>query len=223
MSERNAMRWAGEAGHYEVWYVSLTDRGSGLGAWVRLDDACAGLGAAGVLDLVHGDEPGRSTYARKSTLPITELQRRGDPFRLVVGDCELSDRGFAGAGRGRELGAALGAGERAGDIVHPLLERATHRADDDASCRTPTSRSRAPSASAASRSNCPARAAGRRTSGAPSTPRAGAGLTPATSRTLDGAPRRGDWIEAVSVVTPRLGRDVGPSTPVAGVLLGEPF
>ena len=40
---------------------------------------------------------------------------------------------------------------------------------------------------------------------------------------LDGTRRAGDWIEAVSVVTPRAGREVGPSTPVTGVLLGEPF
>ena len=41
--------------------------------------------------------------------------------------------------------------------------------------------------------------------------------------TLDGTPRRGDFVDGVSVFVPRFGREIGPSTPVVGRLLGEDF
>ena len=31
----NALQWDGERGHYEVYYLSATDRGSGCGLWIR--------------------------------------------------------------------------------------------------------------------------------------------------------------------------------------------
>src|SRR4029079_8013620 len=124
MSERNAMRWSGETGHYEVWYVSLTDRGSGLGAWARLTMRApvSGPPECSIWFMAMGAE-GR-TYARKSTLPISELRAEADPFRLVVGDCELSARRCAR--QGDDAGWELGwePATTPGEIVHPLLERA---------------------------------------------------------------------------------------------------
>ncbi len=40
---------------------------------------------------------------------------------------------------------------------------------------------------------------------------------------VDGAPRPGNFLDGVSVIVPRLGREVGPSTPVVGRLLDDDF
>ena len=40
---------------------------------------------------------------------------------------------------------------------------------------------------------------------------------------LDGSPRAGDFLDGVSVFVPRFGREIGPSTPIVGRLLGEDF
>ena len=41
--------------------------------------------------------------------------------------------------------------------------------------------------------------------------------------TLDGEPRPGTFVDGVSVFVPRLGREMGPSTPIVARLLGEDF
>jgi hypothetical protein len=31
----NALQWGGQPGHYEVYYLTFTDRASGVGFWIR--------------------------------------------------------------------------------------------------------------------------------------------------------------------------------------------
>ena len=149
-----------------------------------------------------------SAFARKQTLPIAALSAEREPFRLVVGDCELSDRGFAGPDRRRALGAALGARNRiSGDIVHPLLERAKiartmmvvphpDLAIEGTIAFGVTRRSSLSGARGGQAHIWGAKHASR-----------WCWLHASDLEGVDGSPRRGDWIEAVSVVTPRAGRE----------------
>ena len=152
-------------------------------------------------------------FARKVTFR-SPLSRRAGPVpargrrRRAVGPRQR------GRGRRRSLGAALGAGTR-----RRRPPAAGAREDRARRCRhaaPATSRSRARSRSAAgARTVRCARRAGASLGRQARRPLV-LGCTPATSRRLDGTPRRGDWIEASRSSTPRMGREVGPSTPVVG-------
>jgi hypothetical protein len=92
----NALRWNGRPGHYEVYYVTLTDPRSGVGIWVRYtleapmsgDPSCALWFAA--------MDPAAGVVARKQTLPIAELTADADPFMLRIGSAELAEGAASG-------------------------------------------------------------------------------------------------------------------------------
>lgn len=96
MALPNALRWNGRPGHYEVYYVTLTDPATGVGVWVRYtleaplagDPSCALWFAA--------MDPASGVIARKQTLPIAELTTDAEPFRLRIGSAELSEVAASG-------------------------------------------------------------------------------------------------------------------------------
>lgn len=222
MSDHNAMRWAGQPGHYEVWYASLTDRGSGAGAWVRFTMRAPLRGEPECSLWFMAMTPAGERVARKRTLPISALQASENPFRLQIEDAELSDRGSAGQIDDVRWELRWDQGARAGEIVHPLLEKA----------RIARTMMVVPHPDLAIEGTIAwggmeielsgARGGQTHLWGAKHASR-WCWLHASDLEGVDGGARRGDWIEAVSVVTPRAGREVGPSTPVTGVLLGEPF
>src|SRR5947209_14656791 len=97
----NALQWHGEPGHYEIYYLTLTDGRTGLGVWIRYTMLAplpsAGHAATAALWLLTMDPRAgrRATLARKGTFPIHELRHRNDPFELRIGDAELSDHGMS--------------------------------------------------------------------------------------------------------------------------------
>ena len=96
MPQPNALRWNGRPGHYEVYYVTLTDPATGVGVWVRYtleapvggDPSCALWFAA--------MDPSSGVIARKQILPIAELSADAEPFRLRIGSAELSEGSASG-------------------------------------------------------------------------------------------------------------------------------
>ena len=95
----NAPRWNGQPGHYEVYYLTLTDPASGIGAWIRYTMTAplpaTGRAPSAALWFVAFD--GGSVLARKHTLAIHELEAHPSPFELRIGAATLTDDGMAGA------------------------------------------------------------------------------------------------------------------------------
>jgi hypothetical protein len=97
----NDMRWSGRPGHYEVYYLTLTDPGTGVGIWIRYtmlaplgsqEPTCALWFAA--MDPRSG---GGRVRAHRDTFPIGQLERQDEPFQLRIGEARLLDGAMAGA------------------------------------------------------------------------------------------------------------------------------
>jgi hypothetical protein len=212
----NALRWDGRPGHYEVYYLSATDRASGVGLWIRytLLAPVKGRGdpTASLWLMAMDPSAPSAPFARKETFPIAALAAETEPFRLRIGDAELSDGGMRGSvgDASWELEWQPGRGY---EHVHPLLQRARI----------------AKTALALPHADVEVR-----------------GTVTFAGRTLDlrgarggqahlwgskhaarwawahcndfetdtGEPRPGAFIDGVSVFVPRFGRELGPSTPV---------
>jgi hypothetical protein len=219
MSDLNALRWDGAPGHYEVYYLSLTDPGSGLGAWIRATMRAPADGSPGECALwfmaMDRQDPDGARVGRKASFPIDALVAEADPFRLLVGDSELTNRGMAGGfgDVGWELRwePALPGAEH----VHPLLRRARIAKTvlvlphPDVAVHG-TLRIGDREVELAGARGGQAHLWGSKHAERWAWTHAGDLVS------LDGEPRPGSFVDAVSVLVPRFGREVGPSTPVVG-------
>jgi hypothetical protein len=255
MERPNALQWDGRAGHYEVWYLTLTDAATGTGLWIRYTmlapanggaggrAARAGGGAGGRAARAGGGAGGRAApanrgagecalwlvamgpggrLARKASFPLAELHARDDPFHVTLAGADLSDRGMAGAFEDVAWELSWEPGAAPAEHVHPLLRRARIAKTvlvlphpDLAVSGTVRLGDRELALDGARGGQAHlwgSKHAGR-----------WAWAHCNDLATLDGAPRPGAYLDGVSVVVPRLGRDIGPSTPVVGHLLGEDF
>jgi hypothetical protein len=98
----NDLRWTGKPGHYEVYYLTLTDPSSGVGVWIRYTMLAplpsTGQQASCALWLAVMDpRPGsRRAMARKRTFSIEQLRARGNPFELRIGQALLRNGAASG-------------------------------------------------------------------------------------------------------------------------------
>jgi len=120
VAHANKLRWNGRPGHYEVYYLTLTDRASGVGVWVRYtmeaplsgDPTCALWFAA--------MDPAGHVIARKRRLSIDQLNAAHDPFRLQIGEAELTDTSATGAFEDVSWDLRWRTGERYQPVPAPL-------------------------------------------------------------------------------------------------------
>jgi hypothetical protein len=103
MPERwNDLQWQGEPGHYEVYYVTLTDPVTGVGFWIRYTMVAplAETGEAATCSLwfmaMDPADPARNV-GEKVSFPVAELKARSGPFQLAIGDATLDDGGMKGS------------------------------------------------------------------------------------------------------------------------------
>lgn len=223
----NAFRWDGAPGHYEVYYLSLTDPASGVGAWIRYTMVApqerTGEPATCALWFMAMDPDGAErVVGRKATFPIERLVAESEPFRLDVADATLTDRGMAGAFGDVRWELAWEPRLPAYEHVHPFLRRAgiaktvlfLPHADLEVSGTLVFGGRELALAGARGGQ---AHLWGSKHAGSWAWAHCNDFATP------DGEPVRDTFVDGVSVFVPRFGRQVGPSTPLVARVRGEDF
>jgi hypothetical protein len=128
-SSLNALRWDGQPGHYEVYYLTVTEPDTGVGMWIRYTMVAplpsAGAPATASLWVLAMDpRPDRlPTFGRKTTVPIDRMQSTQAPFELTIEGARLHDRGMSGAFDDVAWDLRWEASGRGYEHVHPALQR----------------------------------------------------------------------------------------------------
>ena len=227
-STPNALRWDGGPGHYEVYYLTLTDPRSGVGVWIRytMTAPLADAGeppSASLWFVVTDPRPGRPpVVARKATVPIDRLDARADPFELRIADAVLSDDRMAGAFDDVAWDLRWTPSGRHYGHVHPLLQRlglaetVLELPHADLSVEGTVE-------FAGERLELAGAGGGQAHIWGAKHARSWAWVHCNDLRTADGRPAPGAFVDAVSVMATRAGREFGPVTPVVGRLDGRDF
>lgn len=216
----NTLRWDRTRGQYEVYYLSLTDPASGYGLWIRYT-LLAPLPETGLeptaslwfMAMRPGDPSG--PLARKISLPATELETQSNPFSLSIGQANLSDHGMRG--EFEDVAWDLTWISRAPGVqhVHPLMQRAKIAKTVlvlphpdlkvSGTVRFGSQELTLDGAYGSQAHLWGSKHAGR-----------WAWLHCNDLLREDGEHSEGDFIDGVSVIVPRFGREVGPATPFVG-------
>jgi len=214
----NALQWDGGPGHYEVYYVTLTDPATGVGAWIRYTMLApvptSGQPATAALWFLAMDpRPGAApTIGRKVTFPVTELHAQPAPFELRIDSARLTDDGMAGAVGDVALDLHWSPCHHAYEHVHPVLRRAgvaktvlvlphadiaIHGTISFAGRKLELAGARGGQAHLWGSKHA----------------RSWAWVHCNDFSTLEGEPVPGAFVDGVSVIVPRLGREMGPARP----------
>jgi hypothetical protein len=222
------MQWAGEPGHYEVWYVTFTDPATGVGFWIRYTMVAplpqTGEETTCSLWLMAMDpaDPARNV-GKKVSFPIGEMSATAAPFELSIGAATLTDAGMAGSleqdGVACEWDLSWESRLPAYGHVHPLLRRAKiaktvlflphPELDVRGFVRIGERRIEIAGATGGQAHLWGSKHAARW---------AWAHCNDFTGP--DGRPRSGAFVDGVSVYVPRFGREIGPNTPVVARVAG---
>jgi hypothetical protein len=218
----NALRWDGAAGHYEAYYLSATDPGSGLGLWIRYTLHAPLQGPVEcALWFMAMDRHGLR-LGRKATYPIAELRAESDPFRLTLAGADLSDRGMAGGFEDVAWELSWEPGLPSVEHVHPLLQRAKIAKTQLVLAHPDLAITGTVRVGERQVTLDGARGGQAHLWGSKHAAR-WAWAHANDLRGPDGARREGAYLDGVSVFVPRFGRELGPSTPIVGRFEGEDF
>jgi hypothetical protein len=225
----NALQWQGEPGHYEVYYVTLTDPSSGVGFWIRYTMVAplAETGEQASCSLwfmaMDPNDPSRNV-GEKASFPIEALVARTGPFRLRIEDCWLSDHGMVGSLEpyGRRLAWDLRWEPRlpAYGHVHPAL-RAARVAKTILFLPHPDLEIEGEIEIDGRRLDVNGARGGQAHLWGSKHASRWAWAHCNDLRGADGSPRADSFVDGVSVYVPRFGRELGPSTPVVARLDGQ--
>jgi hypothetical protein len=103
MPERwNTLQWHGGPGHYEVYYLTLTDPATGIGFWIRYTmvaplDETGEEATCSLWFMAMDPRDPTANVGEKVSFPIADLEAEPEPFRLRIGDASLTDRGMQGS------------------------------------------------------------------------------------------------------------------------------
>jgi hypothetical protein len=218
----NVLQWDGGPEHYEVYYLSLTDARSATGLWIRytMRSPMTGAGECSLWFMAM-DRDG-SRLARRATYPIAELVAERDPFRLTLAGADLSDRGMAGRFEDVAWELSWVPSLPAAEHVDRLLRRAGIAKTILVLSHPDLAVSGTVQFAGRELVLDGARGAQAHLWGSKHASR----WTWAHAndlRTPEGEPRPGAYLDGVSVYVPRLGRQLGPSTPLVGRFGGDDF
>jgi hypothetical protein len=225
--DANVLAWDGRPGHYEVYYLTLTDPATGVGVWIRytmlapLPSSDAPASASLWLLAMDPRADGGSVFAVKETVPIAELRAEADPFSLAIGAATLSDGAMSGSMQDASWDLRWKPG-RSYEHVHPALRVA----------KVAATILTLPHADVALEGEISFGGRRLELAGARGGQAHLWGSKHANSwawvhcndfTTLDGEPVEDTFVDGVSVYVTRLGRRMGPSTPVVGRIDGRDF
>jgi hypothetical protein len=228
MGNRNPLVWSGQPGHYEVYYLTLTDPATGIGCWIRYTMLApnadrAEPATAALWFLAMDPRPGRTpTFGRKQTFAIETLEHHAEPFQLSIGEATLTDTSLTGSVEGASWDLRYAPCQHAYTHVHPMLERAKLAQTMLTLPHGDLSIDGTIELAGETIELSGARGGQAHLWGSKHA-RNWAWVHCNDFRTEAGEDAAGTLIDAVSVVVSRLGRDVGPSTPVVGRFDGEDF
>ncbi len=228
VARANDLRWTGKPGHYEVYYLTLTDRATGVGAWIRYtllapvgsepERASCALWFA-VMDPRPG---GIGTLARRQTFPIDQLKSSSDPFELRVEDSVLSDGVLTGGFDEFWWNLSWEPATEARIPINPLLGRLglakTVFLVPHADVRV--SGSLGIGSERIDLTDVPA---GQAHLWGSEHAESWAWARCSDLSTPDGEPVRGAFFDGVSALVSRFGRTLGPNTPIVGCVQGKAF
>jgi hypothetical protein len=219
----NELQWDGNPGHYEVYYVSLTDRGSGTGAWIRYTMLApeAGAPTCSLWFMAMGLGESAGVLGRKTSFPVAELSAAKDPFELRIGpDSVLTDGGMSGSFEDVAWNLRWERRLPAAEHVHPWLRRIAstllflpHPALDIEGTLTVGGKELALEGARGGQAHLWGSKHANRWCWAHCD----------DFESLEGEKRTDDFLDGVSVYVPRLGREVGPNTPIVGRFGGRDF